>query len=82
MASQDEAIAKLNAIEANLEKVGGETSALVAEVAALKEQIANLPNSDAKQELMDAIDRVGARVKTIDDFVADPEVEPTPPAEG
>ena len=64
--------------QAAVDKIGGETTALVSEVATLKEALANAgvtsPEVDA------AVAAIEERVKAVDDLVPDaaPPVEPTP----
>ena len=76
--NQQELLDRLGAVEAAVDKIGGETTALVSEVATLKEALANAgvtsPEVDA------AVAAIEERVKAVDDLVPDaaPPVEPTP----
>ena len=76
--NQQELLDRLGAVKAAVDKIGGETTALVSEVATLKEALANAgvtsPEVDA------AVAAIEGRVKAVDDLVPDaaPPVEPTP----
>lgn len=76
--NQQELLDRLGAVKAAVDKIGGETTALVSEVATLKEALANAgvtsPEVDA------AVAAIEERVKAVDDLVPDaaPPVEPTP----
>ncbi len=69
MATQAELVVQLNAVNAELVKVGTETSNLKAMVADLQTQVANAPVSD---DLKAVVDKIAAQVKLIDDMVPDP----------
>lgn len=83
---QAEAAAALQTVVTKLEKVSGETSALVAEVQTLKDAAANADS--VSPELQAAIEALSTRAQAIDDLVADatPEVPAEPgteePAQG
>jgi chromosome segregation ATPase len=72
MATQAELAASLNKLSDQLTKIGGETTQLIADVAALKAQLANAPVS---AELQAAFDKVAAQAQKVDDMVPD---QPTP----
>ena len=69
MAGQDEAVAALNTVNATLDKISGESSALLVEIQALKDAANNQGGLTA--ELQAAIDGVVARVQAIDALVPD-----------
>jgi hypothetical protein len=71
--NQAEVVDRLDAVEAVLGKVSGETTALIDEVAALKAAMGQV-----SPEVEAALARVEARAKGVDDLVADP-VAPAEP---
>lgn len=83
---QAEALVVVQETALKLEKVSGETTALLAEVQTLKDAAANA--SDLSPELSAAIEAISTRATAIDDLVADatPEVPTEPgteePAQG
>lgn len=86
MATKEEVISALSQVGTLLDKVSGETTSLVAEVAALKEQIAN---AEVPEEIVAAVEAVASRAAAIDGLVTDlqqlpgepetPAVPETPP---
>lgn len=70
--------ARLTSLDTKVAKIGGETSALVAEVAALREAV--IAAGEIGPEVMAALEAVEARVTAVDDLVADPAPAPTPEA--
>ncbi len=72
MATQAELTVQLTAINAQLVKVGTETTTLLTLIDELKAVIANAP---ASPELTAAVAAVAAQAKVVDDMVPDP---PTP----
>lgn len=66
--NQTEMAAALNKLGDQLTKVGGETTQLLADIAALKTQIAN---ADVTPDLQAAFDKVAAQAQKVDDMVPD-----------
>lgn len=75
MATQQELIQKVTALDATLDKIGAETTASLAEITNLKALLANKP--DADPELVAAVDRLSVRLTNLDNMVPD---APPPPA--
>ena len=75
MSTQAEAAAALQAVATQLDKVKGETTALVAEVQALKDAATNADT--VSPDLQAAIDAVASRTASIDGLVTD-----LPPTDG
>lgn len=69
MATQSEAAAALNGIATTLDKVSGETTALLVEIQTLKD--AATAAGDVSPELQAAIDAVASRAAAIDALVPD-----------
>lgn len=69
---QAEVATRLEALDLKVEKIGTETSSILAEIATAKE--------DASPEVVAALEKVEARLQTVDDLVKDKEPE-TPPSE-
>jgi uncharacterized protein YoxC len=67
MATKDEVIANLTALNSSLEQVRTETTALVAKVAELEEAIEN--STDVPEEIATLVSEISAKVKAIDDLV-------------
>jgi hypothetical protein len=59
--------ARLNKIDATLERVAAESSALVGEVATLREKLVELGHDDPA--LLEVVERIEGRVIAIDDLV-------------
>jgi hypothetical protein len=76
MATQQEATAQLTAIGVTLDKISAETTALVAEVAALK--AAATTGGTVTPEMQTAIDSISSRANAIDAQVDDLAPNPTP----
>ncbi len=86
MATQDELIVQINAVNDKMVKIGTETTMLLDKVAELTAILEAGPVSD---ELQAAVDAVTAQAQVVDDLVPDappppppppePEPEPTPP---
>jgi len=77
MATQQDAADRLNAVAVILDKIGSETTALLAEVETLKQAVADAGN--VTPPLQAALDAVETRVHNVDELVPD-QVAP-PPAE-
>lgn len=69
MATKKEAIERLDAIDATLSKVSGETTQLIKEVQDLKDAA---QNEGVSEDVMARINAVADRATSIDDQVADP----------
>ena len=69
MATKQEAIERLDAIDATLSKVSGETTQLLQEIQDLK---AAAQNEGVSEDVMARINAVADRATSIDDQVADP----------
>lgn len=76
MSTQAEAAAQLATVAATLDKVSAESTALLVEIATLKDLAANAANT-VSPELQAAIDAVSTRSAAIDALVPD-----APPAAG
>lgn len=76
MATQSEAAQQLTSVLAVLDKIGSETTELLAEVEELKAQATNV-----SPELQTAIDAVAERAQGIDDLVPDTPAPAPPPAQ-
>lgn len=68
MATRSEVLASLSNIATVLDKVSGETSQLLADIAALCEQV---ENGDIPGEIAEAVRNLETRAKAIDDLVTD-----------
>lgn len=69
MATEQETLAKLQTLDDKLTKIGGESSAMITEIADLKAQIAGLP---VPASVMEKIDSILGHAQAIDDQVPDP----------
>ncbi len=69
MATKQEAIERLDAIDATLSKVSGETTQLLQEIQDLKDAA---QNEGVSEDVMARINAVADRATSIDDQVADP----------
>ena len=76
MATKQEVLDSIARTNAALEKVGAETTQLVADVASLREQ---LENAGVDDEILEAARALEARVQAVDDLV--PDATPVPPEE-
>jgi hypothetical protein len=70
MVNQAETVIVLDAVVEKLDKVGGETTALLAEVEALKALVGQ--GGESSPELLAAVDRVVAKATFVDGLVKDP----------
>jgi hypothetical protein len=76
MATQQELVQRVRNIEANVAKIGTETTTLITKVDDLTKQVDAM--KDADPALVAAVEAVEAQAKVVDDLVADVAPPPTP----
>lgn len=69
MSTQTEEAARITALLAVVDKIGGETTAALTEIQQLKDIVANMQNADPA--LTAAVDALAQRLKTVDDLIPD-----------